>query len=128
MPFIIGVLTVPDLMMVLHEAPSQVKWAAFLLGAAYGFGGMSFGFAIKYIGYSLTYTIAIGISAVLGTIVPLMLSGTLIEHFQKPGGMILLLGMLTALAGVAGCGSGRVIKRRMTCTGWKDRAEKSGSI
>jgi L-rhamnose-H+ transport protein len=104
MPFVIGVLTVPDLMNVLDEAPSEVKWAAFLLGAAYGFGGMSFGFAIKYIGYSLTYTIAIGISAVLGTIVPLMLGGTLIEQFQKPGGMILLLGMFIALAGVAGCG------------------------
>jgi L-rhamnose-H+ transport protein len=104
MPFIIGVFTVPELMSVLSEAPSEVKWAAFLLGAAYGFGGMSFGFAIKYIGYSLTYTIAIGISAVLGTIVPLMLSGTLADHFLKPGGMILLLGMLIALIGVAGCG------------------------
>ena len=103
-PFVIGFLTVPDLMKVLEEAPSEIKWAAFLLGAAYGFGGMSFGFAIKYIGYSLTYTIAIGISAVLGTIVPLMLGGTLIEQFQKPGGMILLLGMFIALVGVAGCG------------------------
>ena len=104
MPLVIGILTVPDLMKVLNEAPSSVKWAAFLLGAAYGFGGMSFGFAIKHIGYSLTYTIAIGISAVLGTIVPLMLGGTLIEQFQKPGGMILLLGMVIAIAGVAGCG------------------------
>lgn len=104
MPFVIGILTIPDLMKVLNESPSSVKWAAFLLGAAYGFGGMSFGFAIKYIGYSLTYTIAIGISAVLGTIVPLMLHGTLIEQFLKPGGMILLMGMVVAVAGVAGCG------------------------
>jgi L-rhamnose-H+ transport protein len=104
MPLIIGVLTVPKLLTVLNEAPPQIKWSAFLLGAAYGFGGMSFGFAIKYIGYSLTYTIAIGISAVLGTIVPLMLNGTLIDHFQRPGGMILLLGMVVAIIGVAGCG------------------------
>ncbi len=103
-PFIVGFITVPDLLAVLSEAPSHVKWTAFLLGAAYGFGGMSFGFAIKHIGYSLTYTIAIGISAVLGTIVPLMLNGTLIEQFQKPGGMILLAGMVIALVGVAGCG------------------------
>ncbi|MEA3460419.1 MAG: L-rhamnose/proton symporter RhaT [Bacteroidota bacterium] len=103
-PFIVGFITVPDLIEVLRESPANVKWNAFLLGAVYGFGGMSFGFAIKHIGYSLTYTISIGISAVLGTIVPLMLNGTLIEQFQKPGGMILLAGMLVAILGVAGCG------------------------
>ena len=47
---------------------------------------------------------AIGISAVLGTIVPLMLNSTLIEQFQKPGGIILLTGMVVAIVGVAGCG------------------------
>ena len=104
MPVIIGLLTVPELVTVLREAPSNIKWTAFLLGAAYGFGGMSFGFAIKHIGYSLTYTISIGISAIVGTLVPLMLHGTLIEHFQRPGGMILLLGMVVAVIGVAGCG------------------------
>lgn len=103
-PFIVGFLTVPELLAVISESPAHVKWNAFLLGAAYGFGGMSFGFAIKHIGYSLTYTIAIGISAVLGTIVPLMLNGTLIDQFEKPGGMILLAGMVVALLGVAGCG------------------------
>lgn len=103
-PFVVGFLTVPELLTVLSESPAHVKWKAFLLGALYGFGGMSFGFAIKHIGYSLTYTIAIGISAVLGTIVPLMLNGTLITQFEKPGGMILLAGMLVALVGVAGCG------------------------
>ncbi len=103
-PLVVGFFTIPDLLAVINEAPSDVKWIAFLLGAAYGFGGMSFGFAIKHIGYSLTYTIAIGISAILGTIVPLMLNGTLIEQFQKPGGMILLAGMIIAIVGVAGCG------------------------
>ena len=103
-PILVGVITVPDLMAVFNEAPAGVKWSAFLLGAAYGFGGMSFGFAIKYIGYSLTYTIAIGLSAVFGTIVPLMLNGTLIGQLQKPGGLILLTGMIVALVGVAGCG------------------------
>ncbi len=60
---------------------------ATLLGMVYGFGGMAFGYAIKNIGYSLTYTISIGLSAVLGTIIPLLIHGTLVEHFSKPGGM-----------------------------------------
>jgi len=123
MPLLIGILTVPELMTVLNEAPAQVKWSAFLLGAAYGFGGMSFGFAIKHIGYSLTYTIAIGISAVLGTVVPLMLSGSLIEHFQRPGGMILLCGMVIAIVGVAGCGWAGY-KKESDLSGLEDPAGK----
>jgi len=103
-PFVVGFLTVPELITVLSESPPDVMLTAFLLGAAYGFGGMSFGFAIKHMGYSLTYAIAIGLSAVFGTIVPLMLDGVLIEQFQKPGGMILLIGMIIAIIGVAGCG------------------------
>lgn len=62
---IIGMLTVPGFFDILHRAPANVFWGAFLLGAVYGFGGMSFGLSIKHIGYSLTYTIAIGISSVL---------------------------------------------------------------
>jgi L-rhamnose-H+ transport protein len=77
---------------------------AVLLGAAYGFGGMSFGYAIRHIGYSLTYTISIGISAILGTLAKPMLDGELIALFQKEGGGILLTGMIIAIVGVAICG------------------------
>ncbi len=101
MPLLIGWLTVPDFFEILQTAPKNVMWGAFLLGAVYGFGGMSFGFSIRYIGYSLTYTIAIGMSAVLGTIVPLILYGGLIEYFTAPGGMVVLWGMALSVVGVA---------------------------
>jgi L-rhamnose-H+ transport protein len=65
---------------------------------------MSFGLAIRHIGYSLTYTIAIGISAVLGTIIPLTIFGGLVAHFTKPGGGIVLIGMMLSLIGVGLCG------------------------
>lgn len=103
-PLIIGWLTVPDFFTILVEAPSAPFWSAFLLGAAYGFGGMSFGKAINYIGYSLTYTLAIGISAVVGTIIPLMIFGGLGDFFTKPGGGIVLTGMVLSLTGVFFCG------------------------
>jgi L-rhamnose-H+ transport protein len=66
-PVIVGWVTVSDFFTILVNAPSGPFWAAFMLGGAYGFGGMSFGKAINHIGYSLTYTMAIGISVVLGT-------------------------------------------------------------
>jgi L-rhamnose-H+ transport protein len=103
-PGLIGWITVPDFFTILSEAPSSAFWSAFVLGAVYGFGGMSFGLAIKHIGYSLTYTIAIGISAVLGTIIPLLVFGGLTEYFSKPGGNIVLIGMVVSIIGVALCG------------------------
>jgi len=104
MPLIIGWLTVPHFFTILAEAPSKPFWMAFILGAVYGFGGMSFGKAIYHIGYSLTYTMAIGISAVLGTILPLIVFGGIDNFFSKPGGGIVLIGMILSLLGVILCG------------------------
>ena len=104
MPFVVGWLTVPGFISILAEAPSKPFWMAFLLGGAYGFGGMSFGKAINYIGYSLTYTLAIGISAVLGTIFPMLIFGGLGSFFTKPGGDIVLTGMILSMVGVILCG------------------------
>ncbi len=103
-PFLIGFLTVPNLLDVFSDASGKVLFNATLLGAIYGFGGMCFGFAIRHIGYSLTYTISIGISAILGTIVPLILEGTLLKKFNDPGGNIIFLGMFIALIGIVICG------------------------
>jgi L-rhamnose-H+ transport protein len=104
MPLLIGWLTVPGFFQILIDAPAKPFWIAFLLGAVYGFGGMSFGKAIKQIGYSLTYTLAIGISAVLGTIFPMLIFGGLGDFFAKPGGGIVLIGMILSLLGVVICG------------------------
>ena len=104
MPLVIGWLTVPGFFQILVDAPAKPFWTAFLLGAAYGFGGMSFGKAINHIGYSLTYTLAIGISAVLGTIFPMIIFGGLGAFFTRPGGGIVLSGMILSITGVVICG------------------------
>jgi len=103
-PIVIGWLTVPDFFAILAEAPSKPVTTAFLLGAAYGFGGMAFGKAINHIGYSLTYTLSIGISAVLGTVFPMLLLGNTGDFFTKTGGDIVLVGMILSMCGVAFCG------------------------
>ncbi len=100
MPIIIGFATVPNLWQVLCDAPTSSIVIPILLGALYGFGGMAFGFAIRHIGYSLTYTISIGISAIVGTIVPLLLTGTLTQQFTRPGGGVFFLGMFISFMGL----------------------------
>ena len=112
MPILVGWLTVPGFFTILNEAPSKPFWMAFFLGAAYGFGGMSFGKAINHIGYSLTYTLAIGISAVLGTIFPMLILGGIGSFFSKPGGDIVLTGMILSIIGVTLCGWGGFRKEK----------------
>ncbi len=104
MPVFLGWLTVPRFFQILIDAPSKPFWMAFLLGGVYGFGSMSFGKAINHIGYSLTYTLSIGISAVLGTIFPLIVFGGINNFFIKPGGEIVLSGMILSMFGVIICG------------------------
>jgi len=112
LPLVIGYITVPELFSVLAESPSYSFWTAFIFGALYGFGGLSFGLAIRNIGYSLTYTIAIGISAVFGTIVPMTMNGRLVEHFTRAGGGIVLSGMIISIIGVSMCGKAGFLKEK----------------
>jgi L-rhamnose-H+ transport protein len=112
MPLLVGYLTVPCFFEVLHKAPSGAFWGAFLLGGVYGFGGMSFGYAIRNIGYSLTYTIGIGISAVLGTLTPIIMRGQVLEYFSRPGSGIVLVGMVLSVVGVSLCGMAGFRKER----------------
>ena len=104
MPLVVGLITVPDFFPILNNAPRNVVIGAFILGGIYGFGGMSFGLAIRHIGYSLTYTIAIGISAVLGTLIPLMVYGGLQDYFTGPGSLTIITGMILSVSGVGLCG------------------------
>lgn len=112
MPIGVAVLTVPNLGRILSEAPIDAIASTTSLGAIYGFGGMAFALGIRHIGFSLTYAIAIGISAVLGTVVPAILEGNLVESFRNPGGMTVLTGFAISIAGVALCGWAGVRKER----------------
>ena len=112
MPLVIGYFTVPELFTVLSLAPSGPFWGALLLGSVYGFGGLSFGYAIRNIGYSLTYTLSIGISACLGTIIPMIVKGQVVEQFTQVGGGMVLIGMITSIMGVALCGRAGFVKEK----------------
>jgi len=112
MPLVVGYFTVPEFFYILKNAPTTAFWSAFLLGGVYGFGGMSFGYAIRNIGYSLTYTIGIGISAVLGTLTPIMMRGQVAEYFSRPGSGIVLIGMILSVVGVSLCGFAGFKKER----------------
>jgi len=104
LPMIMAFVTIPQLMTVLQEAPSSAMISSFLLGMAYGVGGTAFGIAIRYVGFSLTYAIAVGISCVLGTLLPPLVHGTLGDVLKSNGASFLIFGIVLGAIGIALCG------------------------
>ena len=101
LPILGAMLTIPQLMTVLREAPHDAMLKSFLLGAAYGIGGTAFGISIRYIGFSLTYSIAVGLSSVLGTLIPPLVHGTLGTTLSKPGAGWIITGIVVGTFGIA---------------------------
>ena len=74
LPIVGAFLTIPDYLDVLAACPKEAMLRSLGLGIIYGVGGLTFGLGIRYIGFSLNYAIAIGISAGLGTLAPIDLA------------------------------------------------------
>jgi L-rhamnose-H+ transport protein len=103
-PILGAIATIPQLAEVLAIAPKEAMLYSFLLGLAYGVGGTAFNVSIRYIGFSLTYAIAVGLSAVLGTLVPPLVRGQFQEILSKAGSSWLLAGVAAGASGIAICG------------------------
>ena len=101
LPIVGAMLTIPDLAAVLREGPRDAMLKSFLLGAAYGVGGTAFGISIRHIGFSLTYAIAVGLSSVLGTLIPPLVKGTLGLTLSKPGASWVVAGIVVGTLGIA---------------------------
>lgn len=120
LPIVGAFLTIPDFLGVVRASPPDVMLRVFLLGAAYGIGGTAFGVAIRYVGFSITYAMAIGISTVGGTAYAIAKGDTSIldsaAHIQaflaKTGSSWVVGGITVGVIGIVFCGlSGR----------WKER-------
>lgn len=104
LPILGAIATIPNLLEVLRTAPNGAMLNSFLLGAAYGIGGTAFGVSIRYIGFSLTYAIAVGLSAVLGTMIPQLVKGSLGATLSKPGSEWIIAGLVIGVVGIAATG------------------------
>ncbi len=112
LPVVVALVTIPQLGQVLREAPASAMRSAFVLGAFYGIGGTAFGMAIRYVGFSLTYAISVGISCVLGTLLPPLYQGDLLAILSGSGGNVIMAGMLAGAVGIALCGAAGRLKER----------------
>jgi L-rhamnose-H+ transport protein len=83
-PWVMAWLLTRDLFAVLHQASPSVIWWTFFFGVLWGMGGLTFGLTMRYLGLSLGMAVALGYTAVFGTLVPPLFAG-LPQAYQSAG-------------------------------------------
>ena len=104
MPWVVALLTVPDLISILSAAPKSSVFWSYLFGVLWGFGGLTFGLSMRYLGMSLGYALALGFCAAFGTIIPPLYFGTFDSLLVNASGLTMLGGVAVCLIGIAVCG------------------------
>lgn len=101
-PWFFAALQTHELLHVLHAAPNSTLLWCYLFGALWGFGGLTFGLTIRYLGMSLGMAVALGFTTAFGTLVPPIFAGEFTDKLLVPfGGRIVLAGILVTLCGIA---------------------------
>ncbi len=111
-PLVLAGLLVPNLFSILHAAPSSSIHYAFLWGALWGVGGLTFGLAIRYLGIALGYAIALGLCTAFGTLIPPIYDGSIHTILHETSGQIILAGVALCLIAVAVNGAAGLSKER----------------
>ena len=123
-PWILALLDTRDLLAVLGEAPFGVLVQAYIFGALWGIGGLTFGLTMRYLGMSLGMGVALGYCAVIGTLVPPIIHH---EFAQKvlgtTSGLVIVIGIVVCILGIAIAGlAGMSKEKEMT------KEQKTASI
>jgi L-rhamnose-H+ transport protein len=83
---------------------------AMFFGALWGFGGLTFGLSIRYLGVALGQSIALGLCAAFGTLIPPIVAGE--NLFQSTAGLLTMAGVSITVAGIAVIGYAGSLKGR----------------
>src|ERR1700722_5800182 len=85
-PWLVALITVPDLLSVLRDSPGRSLLWCYVFGAAWGVGGLCFGMTMRYLGLSLGNALALGFCAAFGTLMPPIFDGKIHEVLASPAG------------------------------------------
>jgi L-rhamnose-H+ transport protein len=100
-PIGVSLALLPDFSFFYRSLDRSVVLQAVLFGAMWGVGNVSYGLTMRYLGMSLGIGIAIGVTLVVGTLMPPLLHGQLTTMLASSGGPISLIGIAVALIGIA---------------------------
>lgn len=101
MPVLVSSLLLPDVVAFYLAVPADIVLRTYMFGALWGLGGLTFGMTLRYLGLSVGYGVAIGITLVVGTLMPPLFGGKFFQLFSSRAGVMALFGVLIAVIGIA---------------------------
>jgi len=117
-PLPLLLLTMPQYRAVYAAAPTWAIASTILFGAGWGLGGIFFGLGVAELGLSLGTSSIMGLIAISGSVVPLLLQHH--GHMPGSGGTALLAGIAVMLLGLIVCsraGSLKMPSQGVTASG-----------
>jgi len=111
-PWLFALIFIPsgELIPILRESPSSARLMAMFFGVLWGFGGLTFGLSLRYLGVALGQSIALGLCAAFGTLIPAFISGQ--DLFSSRAGILTLIGVSLTVAGIGVIGYAGALKSR----------------
>jgi L-rhamnose-H+ transport protein len=120
-PVILASLLTNDLFGVLRQQTLGTLWWTYFFGAMWGFGGLTFGLTMRYLGMSLGMGVALGYCAAFGTLIPpifktfipsIPVAETIGQIASTTPGKVTLFGVLVCLIGIAVAAMAGLTKER----------------
>ncbi|HEX4372458.1 MAG TPA: L-rhamnose/proton symporter RhaT [Puia sp.] len=119
-PPIAAWLTVPGFAEIIkHTSASTIQYTI-LFGVLWGFGGLTYGLGVRYLGMSLGNSVVLGFCSAFGALVPSIYYNfypaagktTFHDLLSTSWGRIVLIGVIVCLLGIYICGRAGVLKEK----------------
>jgi L-rhamnose-H+ transport protein len=101
LPIGVSLFLLPDFQGFYASMGTHLLLKVALFGAMWGVGNVSYGLTMRHLGMSLGIGVAIGVTLVVGTLIPPLLHGQAAMLFTTRGGQFTMAGVIVALIGVA---------------------------
>jgi L-rhamnose-H+ transport protein len=113
-PWVFAALRTEHLWQVLTSTPTNTLAWCWFWGVLWGFGGLTYGLTMRYLGMSLGMAIVLGLTMVIGTLGPPLFHGALAALAATGSGWITFIGIALAVGGVLTvAGAGRAKEREL---------------
>ncbi|HVM89038.1 MAG TPA: L-rhamnose/proton symporter RhaT [Puia sp.] len=120
MPPLAAWLTVPGFADIIRHTPLSVISYTILFGVLWGFGGLTYGLGVRYLGMSLGNSVVLGFCSAFGALVPSVYYNfypaegktNLHDLVTTSWGKIVLLGVIICLLGIYICGRAGMMKEK----------------
>jgi L-rhamnose-H+ transport protein len=119
-PPLAAYLTIPGFAEIIRNTSSETLSYTMLFGILWGFGGLTYGLAVRYLGMSLGNSVVLGFCSAFGALVPSIYYNlypaegktTLNDLLTTPWGLVVLSGVILCLFGIFICGRAGVMKEK----------------